>query len=192
MTGKSFYNNILNGKEDILDKFIKIIDERNVDYCIIGGLAVNAYVEPVVSLDLDIVLAVDSLEKFINEVKEIFKVEEFSHSYNLSSKDSDLRIQIRKDERYQRFIKKAIVKKVLGYELKVAAIEDVLLGKVWVYSDTERLQSKRQCECTCASLLLCAGIPLGKDLADILRLIESNPNLKTLLPESIIRGFNLS
>lgn len=175
MTGKSFYNSILNDKEDILDKFIKILDERNVEYCIIGGLAVNAYVEPVVSLDLDIVLAVDSLEKFMDEVKEIFKVEEFTHSYNLSSKDSDLRIQIQKDERYQNFIKNAYVKKVLGYELKVAAIEDLLLGKIWVYSDTERLQSKRQ-----------------KDLADILRLIESNPSLKALLPESIIRGFNLS
>ena len=175
MTGKSFYNSILNGKEDILDKFIKILDEHNVDYCIIGGLAVNAYVEPVVSLDLDIVLAVDSLEKFMDEVKEIFKIEEFTHSYNLSSKDSDLRIQIQKDERYQHFIKNANLKKVLGYELKVAAIEDVLLGKIWAYSDTERRQSKRQ-----------------KDLADILRLIESNPNLKTLLPESIIRGFNLS
>ncbi|MBU2446730.1 MAG: hypothetical protein KJ666_14330 [Bacteroidetes bacterium] len=164
MTEKAFFNSVLNDNGDILSKFIALLKKLNVDYCIIDSLAVNAYVEPVVSLDLDIVLAVDSLEKFINQVKEIFKVEEFTHSYNLSSKDSYLRIQIQKDERYQSFINKAIVKKVLGYELKVAAIEDVLLGKVWAYSDTERRQSKRQCECTCASLLLCAGIPWEKTL----------------------------
>ncbi|MBU2585859.1 MAG: hypothetical protein KKH32_11090, partial [Bacteroidetes bacterium] len=101
MTEKAFFNSVLNDNGDILSKFIALLKKLNVDYCIIDSLAVNAYVEPVVSLDLDIVLAVDSLEKFINQVKEIFKVEEFTHSYNLSSKDSYLRIQIQKDERYQ-------------------------------------------------------------------------------------------
>jgi len=172
MTEKTFYNSILNGNEDILEKFIKILDEHKIEYCVIGGLAVNAYVEPVVSLDLDIVLAVDSLEKLLNELKEIFKVEDFTISFKLSTKDSDLRIQIQKDERYQRFIKNATVKNVLGYELRVASIEDVMLGKIWAFSDIERRKSKRQ-----------------KDLADILRLVESNPELNSLLPEDIKKRF---
>lgn len=172
MTEKTFFNNILKDEEDILGKFIQILDNHQIDYCIIGGLAVNAYVEPVVSLDLDIVLAAESLDKLLVEAKDFFKFEEFVHSYNLSTADSDLRIQIQKDERYQQFIKRAEIKTVLGYELKVASIEDVLLGKIWAYSDIERRKSKRQ-----------------KDLADILRLIESNPNLSNFLPESIKEKF---
>ena len=52
--------------------------------------------------------------------------------------------------------------------MKVAAIEDVLQGKIWAYSDEQRRKSKRQ-----------------KDLADIFRLIETYPHLKDLLPESL-------
>jgi hypothetical protein len=168
MTEKTFFNNILNGKEDVLEKFVNILDKHKIDYCVIGGLAVNAYVEPVVSLDLDIVLAVESLDKLLDEAKEFFKIEDFAHSYNLSTTESDLRIQIQKDKRYQQFIKRAKFKTILGYELKVACIEDVFLGKIWAYSDTERRKSKRQ-----------------KDLADLLRLAESKPELNTLLPEEI-------
>jgi len=60
------------------------------------------------------------------------------------------------------------VKKVLGYEMKVAALDDVLTGKIWAYSDEERRKSKRQ-----------------KDLADIMRLVETHPHLHDVLPEEI-------
>jgi len=60
------------------------------------------------------------------------------------------------------------VKKVLGYEMKVAALDDVLTGKIWAYSDEERRKSKRQ-----------------KDLADIMRLVETHPRLHDVLPEEI-------
>jgi hypothetical protein len=50
----------------------------------------------------------------------------------------------------------------------VADIEDVLQGKIWAYSDDQRRMSKRQ-----------------KDLADILRLIESYPSLMARLPKNI-------
>jgi len=50
----------------------------------------------------------------------------------------------------------------------VTSLEDLLKGKIWAYSDEERRKSKRQ-----------------KDLADIMRLIETYPNLAELLPEKI-------
>jgi hypothetical protein len=59
----------------------------NIEYCIIGGLAVNAYVEPVVSLDLDIVAALDGIDKLIESTKGKFKIEKFPHSINLGSKN---------------------------------------------------------------------------------------------------------
>ncbi|HPA47696.1 MAG TPA: hypothetical protein PK395_18180, partial [bacterium] len=62
MTGKEFLNSLANGKSDILQELLVILSETDARYCVIGGLAVNAYVEPVVSLDVDIVIAVDDIE----------------------------------------------------------------------------------------------------------------------------------
>ncbi len=52
MTEKEFINNLANGQEHIIQKLSDLLDENEIGYCVIGGLAVNAYVEPVVSLDL--------------------------------------------------------------------------------------------------------------------------------------------
>jgi len=173
MNQKTFFKGVTNGKKDIIQDIIDLLNQNNVKYCVIGGLAVNAYVEPVVSLDLDIVVVVEGLDKLIESTKDKFKIEKFPHSINLGSKDSDVRIQLQTDKRYQDFIKKASVKDIMGYEMNVASLEDVLKGKVWAYSDIQRRGSKRQ-----------------KDLSDIMRIIESFPELKSILPESIIENIN--
>jgi len=168
MTERKFLNNLANGQEDIIEKLIDLLDKNEIGYCVIGGLAVNAYVEPVVSLDLDIVVATNSINKLCQLAEKIFTINKFEHSLNLKSSKSDLRIQVQTDPRYQAFTSKAIVKNVLGYDMKVAAIEDILQGKIWVYSNQKRRKSKRQ-----------------KNLADIFRLVEAYPNLHDLLPDSI-------
>ena len=169
MTGKEFINSLANGKSDIIQMLLDILEDTHAQYCLIGGLAVNAYVEPVVSLDLDIVAAVGNVEAICsNALKGGLRVERFEHSVNISSQDSDLRIQLQTDPRYQEFIGRAETRKVLGYKMKVANLEDVLQGKVWAYMDKERRRSKRQ-----------------KDLADILRMIEAHPKLEAQLPQSL-------
>jgi len=169
MTGKEFLNSVANGRRDIIQIFIDILAETDTKYCVIGGLAVNAYVEPVVSLDIDIVVAIDDLEAIHTLAKERgLKVEQFEHSVNLSSSDSELRIQLQTDSRYQEFIPRAKVREVLGYRMRVALLEDVLQGKVWAYLDQNRRKSKRQ-----------------KDLADILRILEVYPQLGVNLPKSL-------
>lgn len=171
MTDKKFLNSLANGKSDVIQLFLNLLEKLKLDYCVIGGLAVNAYAEPVASLDLDLVLAIGDIEKLLKQFevsKEKFSVKKFTHSLNLEHPDSDLRIQIQTDEIYQPFIKNGTIKKVLGYEMKVASLEDLLKGKIWAYSDEERRKSKRQ-----------------KDLADIMRLVETHPNLSKLLPEKI-------
>ncbi|MCP4681639.1 MAG: hypothetical protein GY864_04840 [Desulfobacterales bacterium] len=168
MTRKEFLNAVSNGKEDIIQIFLDALSTSNANYCVIGGLAVNAYVEPVVSLDLDIIVAVENIEATCKTVEAHFKIERFAHSMNLSSDKSDLRIQLQTDPRYQDFIGRAASQTVLGYQMKVANVEDVLQGKIWAYSDEQRRKSKRQ-----------------KDLADIMRLIEEYPYLTELIPASI-------
>jgi hypothetical protein len=171
MTGKKFLNSLANGKSDIIQLLLNQLKELKIDYCVIGGLAVNAYAEPVASLDLDLVLAVDEIDRLLKKISPPegrFNISKFTNSINLQHPDSDLRIQIQTDLRYQSFIKQATMKKVLGYEMKVAALEDLLKGKIWAYSDEERRKSKRQ-----------------KDLADIMRLVETHSHLYDLLPENI-------
>jgi hypothetical protein len=129
MTGKQFINAIANGKQDVLSLFIEILEKLGVEYCVIDGLAVNAYAEPVVSLDLDIVISVQKLDTVCNFAQNKgFKTETFEHSINLTIPDSDLRIQLQTDSRYQSFIEHAHIKTILGYRMMVAAVEDVLQG----------------------------------------------------------------
>ena len=169
MTGKEFINSLANGKSDIIQILLDILEETHSRYCLIGGLAVNAYVEPVVSLDLDIVAAVEDVEAICSKaLKGGLTGERFEHRVNISSQNSDLRIQLQTDPRYQEFIAHAETREVLGYTMKVASLEDVLQGKLWAYMDKERRRSKRQ-----------------KDLADILRMIEAHPKLEAQLPQSL-------
>lgn len=175
MTGKTFLNAVGNGKTDILQTFLKILEETKSPYCIIGGLAVNAYVEPVVSLDLDMVVAMDEVEEVCKAAKRSgLRIEKFEHSVNLTSHKSDLRIQLQTDVRYQEFISRSKTKEILGYRMKVAIMEDVLQGKIWAYMDEQRRKSKRQ-----------------KDLADIMRLIEAYPVLERQIPSGIRRGLKM-
>jgi len=168
MTEKDFMKRVTNGKEDVLQIFLDVLAASGADYCVIGGLAVNAYAEPVVSLDLDIVVAAKNVEKVCASLERKFRIQRFERSVNLSSRKSDLRIQLQTDPRYQPFIQSASVRKVLGYQMKVASLEDVLQGKLWAYQDEQRRPSKRQ-----------------KDMADILRLVEAHPELEKKLPASI-------
>ena len=168
MTSKEFFNKVVNGHSDPLQIFLDLLKKEHIRFCVIGGLGVNAYAEPVVSLDLDLVIVAEKIDQILAKAKGIFKIEHFANSINLSYKNSDLRIQIQTDRRYQAFLKGKKIKNILGYHLPVASIEDIFQGKVWAASDEKRRPSKRQ-----------------KDLADILRLIEVKPGLRKFLPEKL-------
>lgn len=169
MTGKEFLNAVSNGRTDAVALTLRLLEQTNSAYCLIGGLAVNAYAEPVVSLDVDLIVVAHKVDALCEAAHaEGIHIQRFEHSINLSVPGSDLRIQLQTDPRYQDFISRATPRKVLGYELAVAAVEDVLRGKLWAYGDEQRRKSKRQ-----------------KDLADILRLVETHPHLKDALPAEI-------
>lgn len=145
-----------------------LLRRDRVSYCVIGGLAVNAYVEPVVSLDLDIVIVATAIDDLLQQLPTGFAISKHAQSINVSHKDSALRIQIQTDPRYQAFVGNAVEKDVLGYQVMVASLPDLLKGKSWVYLDPGRRRSKQQ-----------------KDLADILRIIEAYPKMEKELPTQI-------
>jgi hypothetical protein len=169
MTGQAFLNGVTHSQEDIVQLLLSLLEKTRSGYCVIGGLAVNAYAEPVVSLDLDLVVVADRVDDLHSAALAAgMKAERFERSLNLSLAKSDLRIQIKTDPRYQAFIDRAERREVLGYRMVVAGLRDVLRGKVWAYTDKTRRASKRQ-----------------KDLADIMRLVETCPELAADLPPEI-------
>jgi len=156
-------------RENLLERLIGLLAEHGIRYCVIGGQAVSAYAEPVVSLDLDLVVGIDQLDYLVPILKSVFKVKRFPHSLNVSATGSDIRVQIQVDPRYVSFLERATPRKVLGLTLPVASLEDVLRGKIWAVQDETRRASKRQ-----------------KDLADIARLLEAYPELRDQVPEDIL------
>jgi hypothetical protein len=169
MQRRAFWRAITVDRSDLLDRFLHLLREQSARFCVIGGQAVNAYAEPVVSLDLDLVVVAADVRTLEPLLKKQFIVERFAHSLNVSDRDSDLRIQIQLDQRYAPFVERAAEHDVLGERLPVAHIEDVLTAKVWAASDPERRASKRQ-----------------KDLADIARLLEVEPSLRERVPHAIL------
>jgi hypothetical protein len=169
MKAFAFWKRVTVDEANLLDRLVSLLREEAVSYCVIGGQAVNAYVEPVVSLDLDLVVAVEELAHVETLLEERFRVERFPHSLNVSAAGSDLRVQIQLDPRYGTFVERASVRDVLGVQLPVARVEDVLQGKIWAAMDPTRRGSRRQ-----------------KDLADIARLLERHPDLRAAVPAAIL------
>jgi hypothetical protein len=169
MKALSFWKAVTLDRSNLLEEVFALLDKHGVRFCVIGGQAVNAYVEPLVSLDLDLVVAVDQLEEVSRLMREHFQIEAFPHSLNISSPGSNLRVQLQTDPRYGDFVERASIREVLGLRLPVAAIEDVLQGKIWAALHPERRPTKRK-----------------KDLLDIERLLESYPALSAHVPQDIL------
>jgi hypothetical protein len=169
MQALEFWKAVTADRSGLLESFLRMLDSLGVRYCVIGGQGVNAYADPVVSLDLDIVVAVSDFARLRDALPSSLKVREFPHRLNISEPSSRLQIQILTDSRYSSFVERAEVHDILDLQLPVAAIEDLLQGKVWAASDPEWRASKRQ-----------------KDLADIARLLEVRPELRSQVPGSIL------
>ena|SRR5437867_691331 len=169
MQALEFWKAVTVDHANLLESLIVFLNEHQVRYCVIGGQAVNAYAEPLVSLDLDLAVAVDQIPEVERSLAERFAVRRLPRSLNISAPDSKLRVQIQTDPRYSAFVDRAALRDVLDRQLPVAAVEDVLTGKIWAAMDPERRASKRQ-----------------KDLADIARLIENYPDLRSQVPPEVI------
>jgi hypothetical protein len=169
MRASTFWRTVTVDRSNFLDSLVSLLEDHGIQYCVIGGQGVNAYVEPLVSLDLDLVIAVEQIALAESLFRGRFEVETFPHSLNISSADSALRVQIQTDPRYFDFVRRAAVREVLGVELPVADVRDILQGKVWAALDSARRPSKRR-----------------KDLLDIERLVEAYPELRENVPAELL------
>src|SRR5438876_6558275 len=95
-------------RSNFLDHLIALLAEHGIRYCVIGGQGVNAYVEPLVSLDLDLVIAVDQLQAVESLLNAHFELVRFPHRLNIAAAGSDLRVQIQTDPRYFDFVDRSV------------------------------------------------------------------------------------
>src|SRR5688572_19970974 len=173
MKALDFWKAVTVDRSNLLENLIGLLEDNKIQYCLIGGQGVNAFVAPLVSLDLDIAVAAPQLEFLESLLPEPFKIERFQHSLNISAPDSSLRVQIQTDPRYASFPERASRREVLGLTVPVANLEDLIQGKVWAASDPGRRPSKRR-----------------KDLLDIERLLEAYPELRARVPAELLDRLN--
>jgi hypothetical protein len=144
---------------------------RHGQWCLIGGLAVNCFVEPVYTVDADIVVSAGQLEAIKQDLHGAgLATHESPPSLNAQMTGSNLRIQLTLDDRYQDFMTDATVREVLGQQVPVASLESLIRGKIWAWQDERRRPTKRK-----------------KDELDLMRILESYPETRPLMPEEIKR-----
>jgi len=169
MTDKQFYDWQTAGGTDDVMRFVNALETADIVWCAIGGVAVNHWAaEPMVTQDLDFVVAAESIEqaeKVLNEAG--FKSQHFEWSINFKGR-SKVSLQLTTEDSYRDFAARGIPADVHGILLRVATLEDTLTGKIRAWSDGTRRQSKR-----------------SKDLTDIIRLVESHPQLWGNLPPEL-------
>jgi len=169
MTAKTFYDWQTAGGGGDVTRAIAVLERLGARWCAIGGIAVNHWAEePVVTADVDMVVALESVDAAVKALEnEGFAAERFPWSVNLKGA-SRVSIQISTEERYREFPERSIPADVWGILMRVASLEDTLAGKIAAYSDMSRRPSKRQ-----------------KDFLDIMRLVENHPQTITLLPDTL-------
>jgi hypothetical protein len=161
MTAKQFYDWQTSGGTDDVMRLVDCLERADIAWCAIGGVAVNYWArEPMVTQDVDFVVATDAIDRAVSLLEEAgFRSERFEWSVNFEGR-SKVSLQLSTEEFYREFPARAVAADVHGILLRVASLEDTLRGKMKAWADPTGRQSKRI-----------------KDLADIARLVESHPQL---------------
>ena len=130
MTAADAYDLTTQGGATALARLIEVCESLG-PYCVMGDFAVDCYVEPVYTLDADLVVIASNLLKLVERLKEQgFKIEQHPHSVNAWPPGSKLRIQFTTDPRFQEFVTRSVEAEVLGVRARVACLEDVTRGKL--------------------------------------------------------------
>lgn len=166
MTAKQFFDWQTDGGTDDVMRMVDCLEQSDIPWCAIGGVAVNHWAdEPMVTRDVDFVVATEAIERTISVLGDAgFHAEKFEWSVNFSG-SSKVSMQLSTEEFYRDFPHRAIAADVHGILLRVASLEDTLGGKIKAWSEPARRQSKQL-----------------KDLGDIARLVEAHPRLWNSLP----------
>jgi hypothetical protein len=168
MGALAFWKAVVEDHSDFLDRVIATLEDAGVRYCVIGGVAVNAYAEPLVTQDLDIVIATEDVERVRGLMQSLFRVREFDYTLNAYDPGSKLQVQFQLRPELQPALDHAERREVMDLILPVAAPRDLFKAKLAAATEPTRRPSKR-----------------GKDLLDLARLMTAFPYLGDDLPADL-------
>lgn len=159
------------GKFAPVEKIIALL--RN-DFCLIGGLALNCYVEPVFTADIDFAISAGNVADLQARLTtEQINYQKNNYDLSIFLVNSRLRVHVTFDERYAQFPARAETRQLFdAITLPVATLDDLIAGKTWAYNDPQRQYIKRE-----------------KDRLDLLRILEAYPDKRALLPPTIIAEY---
>lgn len=158
----------MGGAKDVF-QLVAALEDREIPWCMIGGLAVNHWAEePMATADVDLVIVSERIEEASKAIKGLgFSEKRFDWSINYKG-ESKVSIQLSTEEMYLDFPQRAVGADVHGILMRVASLEDTLKGKIAACLAPERRKTKKL-----------------KDLLDISRLADAHPHLKESIPPEI-------
>ena len=169
MTAKQFYDWQTAGGTDDVMRLVDCLERADLAWCTIGGVAVNHWAaNPMVTQDVDFVVASPAIDRAVSLLQEAgFTPERFVWSVDFKGR-SAVSLQLSTEAFYSEFPSRAVPADVHGILLRVASLDDTLRGKIKVWLEPARRQSKRL-----------------KDLADIARLVEAHPEIWDSLTDAL-------
>ncbi len=174
MTLRQFYDWQTEGGAKDVSRLVAALEEREIPWCMIGGLAVNHWAEePMATADVDLVIASEKVEEAAEALRSLgFSESRFPWSINFKGA-SKVSIQISTEDMYLEFPDRSVPAHVHGILMHVASLNDTLAGKLAAYLDPQRGRTKKL-----------------KDILDIGRLVDAHPDLTTALPEEVLTKLN--
>lgn len=175
MNGSGLLDRLDNENEGLLEAFLGTLSELDADFCVIGELAINTVARPVYTPNLEVVIEAAKQDRVLRRLKKRFAVQDRPRTVVITQPGTGFCILVRKDPRYQDFISRVEAKTILGYLMPVASSQDLLQEKLWDYQrHAQRPEARR------------------KDLEDIERLADAQPELGTNLPQDVEAELALS
>ena len=169
MSPREIYDLALSGGGNDFQAVVELLERLGEPWCLIGGLAVNAYVEPVYTADADFVVIANQLEFVCAELAGLgFIISHHRFSVDAHLPGSGLVVQFTTDPRYQDFMGRAASSEALGVPCRVATLPDLFQGKLWAANDPEHRPVKR-----------------AKDELDLMRIAEAYPEYLPQLPVAL-------
>jgi len=137
---------------DTVKRVLRTLDEQNIPYAVIGGLAVSHHAVPRLTQDVDLIVATEDAGKFRAlfpncyqrgiEIVEVYEIE-------------GTRVDVLPAKlHYQRaVVNNAVAGQIQGTPAKVASVRDLILLKMFAAPNRTELYARRQDETDITALL---------------------------------------
>jgi hypothetical protein len=169
MTARAIYDLALRGGYNDFQAVTELLERLGEPWCLIGGLAVNVYCEPIYTADADFVVIASELDLVCAELAGLgFTISRHRFSVDAQLPCSGFVVELTTDPRCQDFLQRATPAEVLGVQCRVAALADLFQGQLWAASDPEHRATKR-----------------AKYELDLVRIADAYPEYLPLLPEAL-------